>query len=96
MEWEEERSEVKLKYPVKWGEEKVQSLSLRPLMAKDLMDFKINTTGEMSFGQLLEIAGRLCDHEGGMSLIKVLHGTDAMAVASKVGDFLGESQETGN
>lgn len=92
MGWQEERSQYKLKYPVKWGEKEVSEIIFRVPTAQDISEM----SQDMNMGVLLKMAGKCCMTEGGTTLIKNLHAQDAIGVAELMGNFLGDSQETGN
>ena len=97
MSWEENKEEISLKYPVKWGQDgRVEKLSFRPLLAKDLMNLKVSADGQMSFGDMLKIAGDIVEHESGSAIINQLHASDAIQVVGLVGSFLEDSQGIGN
>jgi hypothetical protein len=96
MSWEKKTEAVVLNYPVKWGEDTVSKLDFKPLTAEHMFGLKLDASGSMDMGQMFKIAGLLTEHEGGLTIIKMLHASDAMKVVALVSDFLDGSQATTN
>jgi hypothetical protein len=96
MEWHEKNEKIELNFPVKWGEgDAITELEFSPLTGQQMMGMTIDTSGKMEMGQMIEIGGKLCTHESGISVIKKLHAQDIMKVVTLVGNFLDDGQETG-
>lgn len=90
--WENEKKVIKLQYPVKWGEEPVSEIEFRAMRTEDILELEFEA-GKMKTRQFIEIAGRICEHEGGEILIKSLHPSDSMKIIELVGNFMGGSQD---
>jgi hypothetical protein len=50
---------IELKSPIEFGGTVIGKLSLRPAKAKDLRDISVMKFEELTFGQILDLAGRL-------------------------------------
>ena len=90
--WENEVKKIKLNYPVKWGEEPVSEVEFRAMRTEDILELEFES-GKMKTKQFIEIAGNICKHEGGVTLLKMLHPSDSMKIIELVGNFIGGSQE---
>lgn len=97
MSWEKEKVEVKLQFPVSWGEDKpvVDKLMFRQMVAKDMKGFVFDTNGKVEYDQMSLLAEKICEHESGGAIINKLHPKDMFKVIEVVGDFLSGGQETG-
>jgi hypothetical protein len=80
---------VKLKYPVKWGEETISEITINPPKAGHIEHLGKDVTMK----DLLTIASK-CSGIA-YTAIKELDSVDAMKVSEVVGDFLGTGRETG-
>lgn len=92
--WTDEKVEYQLRYPVLWGKDsnfQVDKLEFRCPTTGDIMDLGVSP----KMSDMIEIAGKCVDHEGGSQLIKKLHPSDGVKVAELMGNFLGDGLETG-
>ena len=82
--------ELKLEYPVVWGEETIEVLTFKRPTGADIehLDAKPNVK------QLLQIGAKIACVPPGV--IKKMDASDCFKVVEVVGDFLGGSQETGD
>lgn len=82
---------IELTCPITFGERRIESLTFRPLTAKDLR--RVTTPPAQTMAMTLELAGYLSGETS--QVIDMLQGVDAMAVIGAVGDFFGDSRGTG-
>lgn len=82
-------TKLKLKEPIKQGEELITELEFKIPHAKDMRGMSL----EPKFSDILDLAGRLCGHPP--SVIDQLSAPDAMEVAAIVGNFITNGRGTG-
>lgn len=80
---------VKLTYPITYGSRTIESLTFRPMTAKDMRRCRATTRQ----GMLFELASFLSGETS--QVIDLLQGCDAVAVMGEIGVFFGPSHATG-
>lgn len=89
--WENKTEEIKLLFPVRWGDDEVvKTLKFKTPTTAHIM----NCGDEMKLAEIMEIAGELVDHEGGLTLLKMTHARDGLAIAGVIQSFLDDSPQT--
>lgn len=79
-----------LKTPVQFDDERIETLTFKPLLARHLRKVSAKPT----FDDLLNLVG---DSTGkNLSVINLMTASDAMAAVGIVSDFLTDGQETGD
>jgi hypothetical protein len=74
---------IQLTHPVKWGNELINVLVFREVIAKDLRSIKLNS---MQFGDILDLAAKLSGHPP--SVLDQLSMADVGRVVENVGERL--------
>lgn len=75
--------ELKLEKPIKWGNDLIETLIFRDVIAKDLRNLKLNS---IQFGDILDLAAKLTGHPP--SVIDQLTISDVGKVVEHVGKLL--------
>jgi hypothetical protein len=75
--------ELKLENPIKWGNEFIETIVFRDVIAKDLRTLKLNA---IQFGDILDLAAKLTGHPP--SVMDQLSISDAGRVVEQVGKLL--------
>lgn len=86
--------EINLKKPIKTknGEE-ITLMRFREPKAKDMRKLKVDQSGDVEFGVMLDIAGSI--YEGAPQMIDELALVDMKQVVTAVGELLDDGEETG-
>lgn len=92
---EVDRTIVKLKRPIPWGDETITELAFREIEAGDLFGFTLGAlTAEADLASLLRLAGRLCGQPE--AVIKKVKGPDLGEVLKLLVGFIDAIQPTGS
>jgi hypothetical protein len=84
-----ETKELKLKAPIQFGSDKIESLTFREAKAKDFRDMPITP----KIGDLLNVAAKLSGQPP--SVIDLLSPGDMTEVLTLMGEFMGPGPATG-
>lgn len=82
---------VKLKAPIEFGSQRIEELTFRPVVGKDLRSLRISAGLEID--AMLVLAGRLCGQPD--PVIDKLSGDDLEEVLAIAADFMPGSRRTG-